>query len=134
MHFTIDAVYENGVLKPAGPLPLAERQQVRITIEPHTSWVQETSGIIGWKGDAALAEAKAWLRNLTANQAADLLAGLTNGVSRCKDEPALKLVAPPADPKAPPASAARPFAHPETGPPLSSSATQTEAPAGPNYR
>jgi predicted DNA-binding antitoxin AbrB/MazE fold protein len=33
MTFTIDAVYENGVLKPAQPLPLDEHAQVRVTVE-----------------------------------------------------------------------------------------------------
>jgi len=33
MPFTIDAVYANGVLKPAQPLPLVEHAQVRVTVE-----------------------------------------------------------------------------------------------------
>lgn len=32
MPITIDATYENGVLKPAEPLPLAEHAQVRVTV------------------------------------------------------------------------------------------------------
>ncbi len=56
MPFTVEAVYENGVLKPIQPLPLKEHQQVRITIQPRTNWVQETYGILGWKGSAELAE------------------------------------------------------------------------------
>jgi predicted DNA-binding antitoxin AbrB/MazE fold protein len=32
MTLTIEAVYENGVLKPAQPLPFKEHEQVRITI------------------------------------------------------------------------------------------------------
>jgi predicted DNA-binding antitoxin AbrB/MazE fold protein len=31
---TIEAVYENGVLKPAQPLPLQEHEKVRTTVEP----------------------------------------------------------------------------------------------------
>ena len=34
MTITIDATYEDGVLKPAQPLPLAEHAQVRVTVEP----------------------------------------------------------------------------------------------------
>jgi predicted DNA-binding antitoxin AbrB/MazE fold protein len=34
MTITIDATYENGVLKPAQPLPLSEHAQVRVTVEP----------------------------------------------------------------------------------------------------
>jgi predicted DNA-binding antitoxin AbrB/MazE fold protein len=33
MSFTVQAVYENGVLKPAEPLPLHEHEHVRITVE-----------------------------------------------------------------------------------------------------
>ena len=34
MPLTVEAVYENGVLKPAQPLPLKEHEQVRVTVEP----------------------------------------------------------------------------------------------------
>jgi predicted DNA-binding antitoxin AbrB/MazE fold protein len=34
MNLTIDAVFENGVLRPLSPLPLAEKQQVRIVVAP----------------------------------------------------------------------------------------------------
>jgi len=34
MTITIDATYEDGVLKPAQPLPLSEHTQVRVTVEP----------------------------------------------------------------------------------------------------
>src|SRR5207253_2109387 len=34
MTITIDATYEDGVLKPAQPLPLEEHAQVRVTVEP----------------------------------------------------------------------------------------------------
>jgi predicted DNA-binding antitoxin AbrB/MazE fold protein len=34
MALTIEAVYENGVLKPAQPLPLKEHEKVRVTVEP----------------------------------------------------------------------------------------------------
>ncbi len=56
MAFIIEAVYENGVLKPTRPLPLKEHEQVRITIQSATSWVEETYGICGWKGSAEEAE------------------------------------------------------------------------------
>ena len=52
----VEATYENGVLKPTQPLPLKEHEQVRVTIQPNTSWVEETCGILGWKGSADLAE------------------------------------------------------------------------------
>ena len=51
MSIVVDAIYENGVLKPAEPLPLGEHQQVRIVVHPKTNWVDETYGIFGWSGD-----------------------------------------------------------------------------------
>jgi predicted DNA-binding antitoxin AbrB/MazE fold protein len=51
MAFTIEAVYENGVLKPARPLPLRDQEKVEITICSKTNWVQETYGILRWTGD-----------------------------------------------------------------------------------
>jgi predicted DNA-binding antitoxin AbrB/MazE fold protein len=33
MTITVDAIYENGVLKPAQPLPLQEHAQVSVTVE-----------------------------------------------------------------------------------------------------
>jgi len=34
MAITVDAVYENGLLQPIEPLPLAENEKVRLTVEP----------------------------------------------------------------------------------------------------
>jgi predicted DNA-binding antitoxin AbrB/MazE fold protein len=50
MPITVDAIYENGVLKPTQPLPLAEHAKVRVTIEAGRNWVEETAGILTWKG------------------------------------------------------------------------------------
>jgi len=33
MAIVVEATYENGVLKPAEPLPLAEHEKVRVTVE-----------------------------------------------------------------------------------------------------
>src|SRR5262249_34342467 len=52
MPLTVEAVYENGVLRPTQPLPLKERERVQITLAPKTNWVQETYGICRWKGTA----------------------------------------------------------------------------------
>ena len=46
MAITIQAVYENGVLKPLGALYLREQQQVQITLEEPVDWVYRTRGII----------------------------------------------------------------------------------------
>lgn len=56
MSMTIEATYENGVLKPDLPLPLKERDRVRITISPATSPLLQAFGIMGWTGDAETIE------------------------------------------------------------------------------
>jgi predicted DNA-binding antitoxin AbrB/MazE fold protein len=48
---SIEAVYENGVLKPAQPLPLQEHEKVHLTIQSGQSRAQATYGQLGWKGD-----------------------------------------------------------------------------------
>ena len=44
MTLTIEAIYENGVLKPAQPLPLQEREKVRITVQPSVGHVRRSAG------------------------------------------------------------------------------------------
>lgn len=51
MTITVEATYENGVLKPDQPLPLKEHVKVRVTVESEGTLAQETYGLIGWKGD-----------------------------------------------------------------------------------
>jgi predicted DNA-binding antitoxin AbrB/MazE fold protein len=51
MPLTVEATYENGVLKPAEPLPFPEHAKVQLTIQSATSWVEETYGILGFTGD-----------------------------------------------------------------------------------
>jgi predicted DNA-binding antitoxin AbrB/MazE fold protein len=48
----IEAVYENGVLKPVRPLPLEEHQHVRLSIQVKTSRIRQSAGLIRWKGSA----------------------------------------------------------------------------------
>jgi predicted DNA-binding antitoxin AbrB/MazE fold protein len=48
----IEAVYENGVLKPAQPLSLEEHQHVHLTIQIKTSRIRQSAGLIRWKGSA----------------------------------------------------------------------------------
>ncbi|MGH7136188.1 MAG: antitoxin family protein [Pirellulales bacterium] len=62
----IEAVYENGVLRPVRPLPLSEHQHVSVSIEmaepDQTSIdaaverVKATAGMLGWAGDAETVE------------------------------------------------------------------------------
>ena len=51
MAITVEAVYENGVLKPKEPLPLRENETVRISIESPITWAERTAGMIPWTGD-----------------------------------------------------------------------------------
>ncbi len=51
MTLTVEAVYENGVLKPTQPLPLKEHERVRLTIEPELTWAERTAGMLRWSGD-----------------------------------------------------------------------------------
>ncbi len=50
MNLTVEAVYENGVLRPAQPLPLKDHEKVRITVTPAVSHVRRSAGLIGWTG------------------------------------------------------------------------------------
>jgi len=50
MSITVDAVYENGMLVPARPLPLKEHEKVQITVKPAGRRVRQTAGLIGWTG------------------------------------------------------------------------------------
>ena len=56
MAITVEAVYENGVLKLKEPLPFQEHEQVQVTIQPKTNWVERTAGIMGFTGTAEEAE------------------------------------------------------------------------------
>jgi predicted DNA-binding antitoxin AbrB/MazE fold protein len=56
MTLTVEAVYENGVLKPARPLPLRDHEKVRVTVVREASVAQQTYGLMGWTGDAATVE------------------------------------------------------------------------------
>jgi predicted DNA-binding antitoxin AbrB/MazE fold protein len=50
MTITIEAVFENGVLKPQQPLPLQEHARVQVTVRAAASRVRQTAGLIGWTG------------------------------------------------------------------------------------
>jgi predicted DNA-binding antitoxin AbrB/MazE fold protein len=51
MTITVEATYENGVLKPARPLPLHEHEQVEIVLHSRRSVADETAGMLKWSGD-----------------------------------------------------------------------------------
>ena len=54
MAITVEAIYENGVLRPVQPLPLQEQEKVRVTIEPDLTWAERTAGMLHWSGDPEL--------------------------------------------------------------------------------
>jgi predicted DNA-binding antitoxin AbrB/MazE fold protein len=56
MTITAEATYENGVLRPDKPLPLNERQRVRVRVEVGLTWAERTAGLMGFKGSAEEAE------------------------------------------------------------------------------
>ena len=56
MAISIEAVYENGVLKPSQPLPWKEGERVRVEISSLDSPLLKAYGIMGFKGTAEEAE------------------------------------------------------------------------------
>jgi predicted DNA-binding antitoxin AbrB/MazE fold protein len=52
MSLIVEATYENGVLRPERPLPLAEHEKVQITVNTALARVRASFGLLGWKGDA----------------------------------------------------------------------------------
>jgi predicted DNA-binding antitoxin AbrB/MazE fold protein len=50
MTLTVEAIYENGVLKPSTALPLREHEKVEITVKSAVSRVRQSAGLIGWTG------------------------------------------------------------------------------------
>jgi predicted DNA-binding antitoxin AbrB/MazE fold protein len=56
MALTVEAIYENGVLKPKEPLPFREHERVTLTIQPATSLARQTAGMVPWTRDAETLE------------------------------------------------------------------------------
>lgn len=56
MIITVEATYENGVLRPAEPLPLKEHEKVRVSVLPQISRARRTAGLMGWTGSAEVAD------------------------------------------------------------------------------
>ena len=51
MPITVEATYENGVLKLEHPLPLQEHQRVRVSVESVEDPVTRSYGMLRWSGD-----------------------------------------------------------------------------------
>jgi predicted DNA-binding antitoxin AbrB/MazE fold protein len=56
MPLIVEAIYEDGVLKPIEPLSLPEHTKVKLTVHPEVSLAQQTAGMIPWTGDPATLE------------------------------------------------------------------------------
>jgi predicted DNA-binding antitoxin AbrB/MazE fold protein len=48
MAITVEAIYENGILKLSQPLPFQEHETVQVTVSSTSSWVQRSAGILKW--------------------------------------------------------------------------------------
>ncbi len=49
MTITVEAIYENGTLKLAQPLPLKEQERVQVTVHSEkdwAAWAQRTQGLV----------------------------------------------------------------------------------------
>jgi predicted DNA-binding antitoxin AbrB/MazE fold protein len=51
MTITVEAVYENGVLKPDKPLPLQDHERVQVTVQVKQSVARDSAGMLRWRGD-----------------------------------------------------------------------------------
>ena len=56
MTLTVEAIYDNGVLKPVEPLPLQEHERVLVRIQTGETPLLRAYGILGWTGSAELAD------------------------------------------------------------------------------
>lgn len=56
MAITVEAVYENGVLRPLMPLPFKDGERVRVAVSNMDSPLLAAYGIMGFKGTAEEAE------------------------------------------------------------------------------
>lgn len=52
----IEVVYENGVLRPEGPLPLAEGERLKVLVFIGPSRAEQSYGLLKWTGDPAVLE------------------------------------------------------------------------------
>jgi predicted DNA-binding antitoxin AbrB/MazE fold protein len=50
MAITVEAIYENGVLRPSAPLPWKDGDKARIADSNVDSPILKAYGILGWKG------------------------------------------------------------------------------------
>ena len=56
MPISIEAVFQNGVLRPLEPLPLADNARVRITVDSDKTWADATAGMVPRPSDVSVLE------------------------------------------------------------------------------
>ena len=54
MSLEVEAVYENGVLRPDVPLPLDEHERVTVQVLPHSNLLWTRAKSLQWTGDPAV--------------------------------------------------------------------------------
>ena len=56
MTLTVEAIYENGVLKPAEPCRSRNTKRSRLPSQPTMSLARQTAGMVPWTGDVETLE------------------------------------------------------------------------------
>ena len=56
MPLTVEATYENGMLKLSQPLPLKEHEKVWVTVHTGPTRAERTAGMMGWTGSTEVAD------------------------------------------------------------------------------
>ena len=51
MVITVEAIYENGVLKLDQPLPFPEHERLQVSVQSKKSIARESAGMLKWRGD-----------------------------------------------------------------------------------
>ena len=74
MKQTIDAIYENGLLRPLEPLHLPERKRVRVTIDSVTGEDWRDADVLEWAGQQGVA-------NISLDEVRQRLAKLNGSLS-----------------------------------------------------
>ena len=64
MPINVDAIYEDGVLKPLQPLPLSEHQKVRITLDEGPTWAPN-GRVLMFSREGANGASKLWSVDVT---------------------------------------------------------------------
>jgi len=56
MALTVEATYDDGMLKLAQPLPLNEHEKVQVTVHTSRTWAEFSAGMMGWTGSVEEAD------------------------------------------------------------------------------